>query len=131
MLHAERECAHFTKWIPGLSPKEHIDMTIIEENRHFQEELLRKQAEREDRRDTKNFRLNCALVIVAVVSVIVAVVSAVAACWSATHPTVIPIPQLPAAAAAPIDTPRPQEAKQSPPAKPPAAGSPTDTPGGT
>jgi cytoskeletal protein RodZ len=77
IFHRERECDRFVRWIPGLSPKEHIDMNILERQQAWQA-----------RRDSKDFRLNCLLVVVAVASMC-------AAWWAALHPTVIPIPQRP------------------------------------
>jgi hypothetical protein len=119
VMQEDRRCPQVTPWLPGLTPKEHIDKNLLEHQQAWQDERSKEDARREDRRDTKNFRLNCVLVIVAVVS-------AVAAWWSATHPTAIPIPQPPTAAAAPTETPRPQEAKRSPPAGAPGGGKPAD-----
>jgi ferric-dicitrate binding protein FerR (iron transport regulator) len=75
VMQKPRDCLKSTEWIPGLSPKEHIDMNMLE---------------RSERRDTRNFWIQCALMVAAFAA-------AVAAWWSATHPTAIPIPQPPAA----------------------------------
>ena len=50
--HDERPCTGIDPWIPALTtPKEHLDMSIITENRRYNEEQLRLAREREDHRD--------------------------------------------------------------------------------
>jgi len=56
----EWECPQFTKWIPGLTPKEHIHMNLLEMQRTREDRRDSEQRTREDRRDRKQ---NIALVI--------------------------------------------------------------------
>ena len=51
LMAKERECLKFTKWIPGLSPKEHIDMDLMERQRLYNDHLLQVTRDREDVRD--------------------------------------------------------------------------------
>lgn len=52
VMQDERPCTESTPWIPALAtPKEHLDMSIITENRKYNEKQLRLAREREDKRD--------------------------------------------------------------------------------
>jgi hypothetical protein len=99
VMHAPRfmceSAKKFTAWIPGLSPKEHIDMNMMDRAEQYHERL-----------DRRNFWTNFVLVIVGALA-------AVAAWWGALHPTAIPPPQ--------ITIPAPQVQVMVPPAASPAA----------
>ncbi|MFZ1935272.1 MAG: hypothetical protein WCB27_08465 [Thermoguttaceae bacterium] len=75
VMDTERNCTkesqEFTPWIPGLTPKEHLDMNIMQ-----QRELWHKK------QSNRNLWVNLALIFIAILS-------AVAAWWAATHPTAI------------------------------------------
>jgi hypothetical protein len=65
IMHRERGCSQFTPRLPGLSPKEHIDMNFLERQQRFQA--------REGRRN----------LIVNVLLCVIAAISAIAAWWGA------------------------------------------------
>lgn len=77
LLDEERNCDRFVAWQTGFLPKEHIDMNILEENRRWQE-----------KRDARTIWVNFLFLLATAAA-------ALAAWWSATHPTVIVIPQPP------------------------------------
>jgi len=39
----ERQCGQFVKWMPALSPKEHLDMNVLERQREWQAKESRRQ----------------------------------------------------------------------------------------
>ena len=86
VIHDPRECKESTRWIPGLTPKEHIDMNIFERQRAWQADQDAIRRADEARRDDKNFRLNLALVVATIVATIIAAIAAVAAWWAALCP---------------------------------------------
>jgi len=44
-VHNRPECKEFIKWVPGLSPKEHMELVFKEQERRHQEELQRRDRE--------------------------------------------------------------------------------------
>ena len=44
VMDKDRECEQFTEWVPALTPKEHLDMNLLERQRDWQ-----RQCEKEDR----------------------------------------------------------------------------------
>lgn len=51
-MQKERECSLFTPWIPVLSPKEHLDMTVLERQKEWQRKCQEEdQRWREDQAD--------------------------------------------------------------------------------
>lgn len=78
VIHKERECPHFIQWVPGKTPKEHEEMTILErvqaeysqqrqEERQWQQQVealaeTRHQEQRHDNRQTVIWGLVVALV---------------------------------------------------------------------
>ncbi len=70
----DRECHQFTDNMPGLSPKEHIDMNLLAQNQRYLECQNR-----------RNLITNVTLVIVGLLA-------AIAAWWGALHPVVVPPP---------------------------------------
>jgi hypothetical protein len=111
-LHEERECPGFLEWQPGFSPKEHVEMNLLEQQRAREDERDRRlekwqrdQAEEnrtyQECQDRRNFVVNLALVVANCALVIIGIAAAAAAWWAATHPTAIPVPQSQPAVAAP------------------------------
>jgi len=45
------ECDQFTTWMPGLTPKEHIDMNLLQQQRILDAKILKETRAREDQRD--------------------------------------------------------------------------------
>lgn len=91
VMDADRPCDErkkFTPWVPGLLPKEHIDMNILEQ---------------QDKRDRRNFIANICLVIAGVVSALVSVISACVAV-SALHSASIPSTQVSVVSTLPSQT---------------------------
>lgn len=41
LIQKERDCSRFSRWIPALSPKEHLDMDMLEQQRQWQQEQAR------------------------------------------------------------------------------------------
>lgn len=50
ILDRERKCDSFVTWQPGSSPREHVEMRLIEEQRAFQKSLLEEQSVRDRKR---------------------------------------------------------------------------------
>ncbi len=95
VIQKDHDCQRSTKWIPALSPKEHIDMDLLEKQQVWDDERDKRQQAWQEERDARNLRVNRWLVLAAVISALAALASAFFAGWSATHPTVITIPQPP------------------------------------
>ena len=68
-------------------------MNLFERQRAWQQACQDANDSREERRDRKNFRLNLFLMLFTAAAAIAALGSAFFAGWSATHPTVVTIPQ--------------------------------------
>ena len=53
----DRECPSFTSWKPGFSPKEHVDMQLVREQREWQqgEEKRRREWQKEQEEDRRKW----------------------------------------------------------------------------
>ena len=82
VIQNDRPCKRFTIWIRGLSPKEHLDMDLLDRQQAWQ-----------DKREARTLWVNSLFLLATIAA-------AIAAWWSATHPNVIVVSS-PAAAIAP------------------------------
>jgi len=92
VTHKDRECSQFTDLIPGLTPKEHIEMNLLQEQRIWQQTNQAANDRRQQSDSARNFRVNFLLVLVSIAA-------AIASWWVALHPGIVVVQSTPAATA--------------------------------
>lgn len=95
-----RECGAFTKWLPGLTPKEHLDMAVLEDQRTWQRkcDTEDKQWRESQDKDNRRWRLIELGVMGGLVTVITLAVQIGIATWGQQPPTAATLEPPPAIA---------------------------------